>query len=393
MYITVEEALALPAMSGAILLSGEKGLSRKITSVNIMEVPGISRFVKPEELIITTMYPIRDNVELQEQLIPDLVEKGVSALSIVPLSIEKKIPSVMIKQADEYAFPLIQLPLNTSFNEILNPILIQILERKQIETEYRYRARIIDDLLQGKIVSRPRLISLWKYFGWNLSSYFIPAVLQTEKEDYHESNSAMLQYISGVSEKNSIADTIVADLDDGILMLFPYEKLSKETKQKVSEVLGQVSEELQDSWIGIGRDVSDIMRLSDGVFQARMAAKIAQKVPTFGRIVDFENLGVYRILLDLPDMSRNATIKHAYVEEKLGILIEHDKKKHSEFISTLQALFEYNNNLRQAAKSLFIHYNTMRNRLNQIEDLTKTDLNDPETRLEFQIALKLASIL
>ncbi|OQB23836.1 MAG: Purine catabolism regulatory protein [Firmicutes bacterium ADurb.Bin182] len=393
MYITVEEALALPAMSGAILLSGEKGLSRKITSVNIMEVPGISRFVKPEELIITTMYPIRDNVELQEQLIPDLVEKGVSALSIVPLSIEKKIPSVMIKQADEYAFPLIQLPLNTSFNEILNPILIQILERKQIETEYRYRARIIDDLLQGKIVSRPRLISLWKYFGWNLSSYFIPAVLQTEKEDYHESNSAMLQYISGVSEKNSIADTIVADLDDGILMLFPYEKLSKETKQKVREVLGQVSEELQDSWIGIGRDVSDIMRLSDGVFQARMAAKIAQKVPTFGRIVDFENLGVYRILLDLPDMSRNAAIKHAYVEEKLGILVEHDKKKHSEFISTLQALFEHNNNLRQAAKSLFIHYNTMRNRLNQIEDLTKTDLNDPETRLEFQIALKLASIL
>jgi sugar diacid utilization regulator len=358
-----------------------------------MEVPGISQFVKPEELIITTMYPIRDNEKLQEELIPDLVEKGVSALSIVPLSIEKEIPSVMIKQAAEYDFPLIQLPLNTSFNEILNPILIQILEWKQIETEYRFRARIIDDLLQGNIVSRTRLLSLWKYYGWNLSPHFIPAVLQSEKEDYHGSSSAMLQYLSGVSDKNGIADTIAAGLDDGILLLFPCDKLSNETKQNVLEVLGQVSEEFQDSWIGIGRDVSDIMRLSDGVFQARKAVKIAQKVPTFGRIVDFENLGVYRILLDLPDISQNLAIKHAYVEEKLGLLIEHDKKKRTEFIRTLQALFEQNNNLRQAARNLFIHHNTMRNRLNQIEELTKTDLNDPETRLEFQIAMKLAAIL
>jgi sugar diacid utilization regulator len=393
MYITVEEALALPAMAGAELLSGETGLSRKITSVNIMEVPGISRFVKPEELIITTMYPIRDNEKLQEALIPDLVEKGVSALSIVPLSSETEIPPIMVRQAAEYDFPLIRLPLDTSFNEILNPILNQILERKQIETEYRYRARIIDDLLQGKIVSRLRLLSLWKYYGWNMSSHFIPAVLQTEKEDYHESSSGMLQYLSNVSEKNGISDTIAADLDDGILLLFPYDKLTEETKRNVYEVLLQVSENLKDSWIGIGRDVQDIMRLSDGVFQARQAARIAQKVTGLGRIVDFESLGVSRVLLDLPDMNQNITMKREFVEEKLGILLESDNRKHTEFIHTLQAFFEQNSNLRQAATSLFIHYNTMRNRLNQIEELTQSDLNNPETRLEIQIAMKLNAIL
>ncbi len=127
MFITVEEALALPAMADAVLLSGGKGIGRKISSVNIMEVPGISRFVRPEELIITTMYPIRDNEELQKKLVPDLVEKGVSALSIVPLSIEKVIPEIMIEQAEEYAFPLIKLPIDTAFNAIINPILDQIL--------------------------------------------------------------------------------------------------------------------------------------------------------------------------------------------------------------------------------------------------------------------------
>ena len=393
MYITVEEALALPAMADAVLLSGEKGLARKITSVNIMEVPGISRFVKPEELIITTMYPIRDNEARQKTLVPDLVKKGVSALSIVPLSIEKEIPPFMIEQAAEYDFPLIKLPPDTSFNEIINPILGHILERKQIETEYRFRARIIDDLLRGKITSRGRMLSLGKYYGWNLSPHFIPAVLQTDKADYRESSDLMLQYLSSVSEKNGISDTIAADLDDGILLLFPYEKLSEETKRKVRGVLGQFFEKLGDSWIGIGREVPDIMRLSDGFLQARQAAEIAQKVPTLGRIVDFESLGVYRVLLDLPDMAQSAAIKREFVQERLGILIEHDRRNNTEFIRTLQVLFQQNSNLRQAARTLFIHHNTMRYRLDQIEELTKADLNNPETKLEFQIAMKLAAIL
>lgn len=393
MYITVDEALALPAVSDAVLLSGENGLNRRITSVNIMEVPGISRYVKPEELIITTMYPIRDNEELQKTLIPDLVKKGVSALFIVPLSVEQEIPSFMIEQAAEHAFPLIKLPADTSFNEILNPILGQILERKHIETEHRFRARIIDDLLRGKITSRAKMLSLGKYYGWNLSSGFIPAVIQTDEAQYHESSILLLQNLSKMSEKNGISDTIAADLDDGILLLFPYEKTPEAAIQIVRKVLIQFSNALGDSWIGIGRAISDIMYLSDGFNQARQAAEIAQKIPALGGIVDFERLGVYRVLFDRPETTQSLTNKQSFVKEKLGSLIEHDKLNNTELLHTLQVLFEQNGNLRQAAKQLYIHHNTMRYRLDQIENLTNADLNEPETKLEFQIAIKLAAVL
>jgi len=132
MIITVREALQLPALKDAALVAGEKGLSRAITSVNIMEVPDIARFVKEDEFLVTTTYPIKDDVHAQERLIPLLVEKGVAALAIKPVFYGNQIPEVMIDQADKLGFPLIQLPLNASFNEVINPILGEILNRQAI---------------------------------------------------------------------------------------------------------------------------------------------------------------------------------------------------------------------------------------------------------------------
>jgi PucR family transcriptional regulator, purine catabolism regulatory protein len=130
--LTVSEALCLPALSDAVLIAGEKGVHNLITSVNIMEVPDIVRFVNKGELLVTTTYPIRDSVEAQNNLIPNLVNKGVAALAIKPVFYDNIVPHNMIKQANELNFPLIQLPITASFNKILNPILSEILNRQAI---------------------------------------------------------------------------------------------------------------------------------------------------------------------------------------------------------------------------------------------------------------------
>ncbi len=151
MIITVREALQLPALKDATLVAGEKGLSRAITSVNIMEVPDIARFVKEDEFLVTTTYPIKDDVGAQERLIPLLVEKGVAALAIKPVFYGNRIPEVMIHQANKLGFPLIQLPRNASFNEVINPILGEILNRQAIilrRNDEVHRA-FTDIVLQG----------------------------------------------------------------------------------------------------------------------------------------------------------------------------------------------------------------------------------------------------
>lgn len=128
--ISVREAMELPQMEGAMLVGGEQGIDRLIQSVNIMEVPDIERFIKPCELLLTTAYPIKDDQRALEKLIPELNKHGLAALAIKPERYIREIPKIMIDQANQYGFPLIKLPNNASFNEIINPILTEILHRQ-----------------------------------------------------------------------------------------------------------------------------------------------------------------------------------------------------------------------------------------------------------------------
>ncbi|MCL1995269.1 MAG: PucR family transcriptional regulator ligand-binding domain-containing protein [Defluviitaleaceae bacterium] len=389
MFITVKEALALPAMADAILVAGSEGLERKITSVNIMEVPGISRFVKEEELIVTTMYPIRENGNLKLALIPNLVEKGVSALAISPLNHDRDIPSVMVKLADEHAFPLIRLPMDTSFNEILNPILEQILDRKHIEVEHRYRARIIGDLLSGKISSKSQIIALSQYYNWGLSKGFLPILMKLDPNEYDHLR-LQLHTFSDISEKCGIGGTIATDFEFGILLLIPYSDTNK-CRTNLEKITKTYLEIFPNTFLGIGRPIADILELPKGLREAKQAATLSEKLPSFGRIVDFDSLGIYRVLAIGDDEDFNK--KQTFVKEKLSALLDYDQANKTDLFLTLQEFFNEGGNSRKAAKKLFVHYNTMRNRLNLIEEISGIDLSVAEARLEMQVAIKIAAIL
>ena len=151
MYITVKEALKLTELKSVSVVAGYEGLERKILSVNIMEVPDISDYVKEGDLLITTMYPIRDEEQLQRKLIPMLHEKGVAALAIAPLEPNRSIPTFMIEQAEKLAFPLLGLPFGTSFNDIINPVLQNIVDRQTslLQKNAEVNQRFINVLING----------------------------------------------------------------------------------------------------------------------------------------------------------------------------------------------------------------------------------------------------
>lgn len=103
--ISVKEALDLPQMEGAVLLGGDQGLNHIIHSVNIMEVPDIENYIKPAELLLTTTYPIKDDRNALENLIPQLYKHGLAALAIKPERYIREIPEIMITQANHYGLP------------------------------------------------------------------------------------------------------------------------------------------------------------------------------------------------------------------------------------------------------------------------------------------------
>jgi PucR family transcriptional regulator, purine catabolism regulatory protein len=125
--VPLREVLTLASLAHARVVAGRAGLDRHVRHVNVMEVPDILRWVNEDELLLTTAYPLRDAPGGLAALVPGLAEKGLAGLAVKPARYIDVIPPEMLQVADQLAFPLIELPPESSFNEIINSVLTVIL--------------------------------------------------------------------------------------------------------------------------------------------------------------------------------------------------------------------------------------------------------------------------
>ncbi|MCW2898184.1 MAG: transcriptional regulator, CdaR [Streptosporangiaceae bacterium] len=143
--LSVGEVLGVSALDGARLIGGASGLDRVVQRLNVMEVPDILAWVKPHELLLTTGYPLRNTPQSLGRLVSDLDERGVAALAIKLGRYLDRVPGEMIEQADSLGLPLILLPNDVGFDDILNQVLTDILNRQAAvlaRTEEAHRALV-----------------------------------------------------------------------------------------------------------------------------------------------------------------------------------------------------------------------------------------------------------
>lgn len=124
--VSLRGMLMLPSLKRVRVIAGSGGLDKIVRSVNIMEVPDIIDRTKEGELLLTTVYSIRDDSTAQLRLIPELAARNLAGLAIKPGRYIEKISSGMIEQANEFNFSLLEIPYDSSFPDLINPILCEI---------------------------------------------------------------------------------------------------------------------------------------------------------------------------------------------------------------------------------------------------------------------------
>lgn len=130
MDLTIRDVLQLFKEQAMLLSAGSAGMNNPVRSVNIMDAPDIGDWAKAGDLILTTAYTIKDDINLQEQLIRALHARGCAGLGIKTKRFLQEIPSAIQALANELGFPLLELPLNLSFAEIINPVICSIASRQ-----------------------------------------------------------------------------------------------------------------------------------------------------------------------------------------------------------------------------------------------------------------------
>lgn len=95
--------------------------------------------------------------------------------------------------------------------------------------------------------------------------------------------------------------------------------------------------------------------------------------------VKFAEQSILNLLLN--NNSKNELL--AYCRMRLQPLMEADKVLKSEFVVTLQQYLENDNSLVKTAEAMFIHRNTLINRMKKIDSLLNIDINENVTRNEY----------
>ena len=121
--------------------------------------------------------------------------------------------------------------------------------------------------------------------------------------------------------------------------------------------------------------------------EAADAARIGRALVADGGAVSYEGLGAYKYLvhLDVDDAPHDRY--RSSVEE----LIEYDRKRGARLVETLERFLADRGSVAASARALYIHPNTVRQRLERIERVTGLDL-DKEDLLSLELALKLARL-
>jgi sugar diacid utilization regulator len=137
--------------------------------------------------------------------------------------------------------------------------------------------------------------------------------------------------------------------------------------------------------VGVGGVCSDVDGVSESYEQARRAIRAARSLGQAGQSVAFEDLGIFRLLLQVPDLGE----LHDFAREVFGELLDYDERRRLGLLRTLSAYLRSGGSLQQAGRELHLHANSVGYRLGRIEEITGLDLRRYEDRLTAQVALKI----
>ena len=124
MYFKVKEFLLADYMKGAVLLGGKAGINRHINRITVFDSPDGMKFLKGNEIVLTSSYALIE-IENMANFMNELYNANVSCMAFKNKYIGN-ITSKMIEIADELDFPLIEVPKEITWAEIISEFYCQL---------------------------------------------------------------------------------------------------------------------------------------------------------------------------------------------------------------------------------------------------------------------------
>jgi GAF domain-containing protein len=135
---------------------------------------------------------------------------------------------------------------------------------------------------------------------------------------------------------------------------------------------------------GVGNQCQHISDFRRGFAEAAEALQMGQNLNTDGGVTHFNDLGVYRYLYKIARMD---DLRDMY-QDQVAHIATYDRRKGTDLLDTLETYLESAGNLTKTSNRLFVHRNTLIQRLERLQSLCEIDLQERSNWLTLQVAIK-----
>lgn len=378
----MEGEMSFPAM--LYDLSSEKAHYSSHTFLELLEGIHIGDFWNPT--IEVTKEILCDNLKMiRYRFYDDKYDKPYSWIT-VPVTVGDKIKAYfvvveatgLIDYFDQFALRIGFLLLQSLYEQILVAQSIGDIGLEKFITE------IISDNLSDKESISKRAADLG--LDVNLNYYLI--LMKQEKKEAHlvnyknELKEAVNSSISHMEARMAVID------DNSCIFMVPIdnrtsEKENLEAMKKSAEVLKKrIESKIENINIvfGISDNESTIYEIRRNYMRCEQTLKIGQILYPDEYYLKYSDLGVFAWM----DIKKDEL---DIMSKDIRILTENPENL--ELIETLRVYLQCKMNYSLTAKQLFLHINTVRKRIEEINNLIRFDLEDPMNRLKLEVLLKL----
>lgn len=138
--------------------------------------------------------------------------------------------------------------------------------------------------------------------------------------------------------------------------------------------------------VGIGTTARHLRELADRYKEAQIAIDVGRVFDSEKSIISYENLGIGRIIYQLPTTLCEMFLNEVFKKNPLETLDE-------DTLETINKFFENNLNVSETSRKLYVHRNTLVYRLEKIKKLTGLDLREFDHAIVFKVALMVRKYL
>jgi purine catabolism regulator len=277
-------------------------------------------------------------------------------------------------------------------------------DRVRFETEVRLKGDFVDDVITGGERSGDSLLRRGAFLGCDLSQgsavlllgvdEFVGTVAHKHLAE-EDLETAIERFFSQVTRYVSAKEpSSLASLKSGQTVIFVCGKTARDPEAlrrlaAVIQELGSSAGSLSVS-AGISGFVGDPAQMDRGYQEALIALKVARKLQGPGALLHFQDVGTYRLLLDI--WERDPEQIRSLYDETIGPVDQYDQTNNTQLVQTLSVFFKHDESLTETAAELYAHRHTIRYRLEKIAEITGLSVFQTEHKERLGLGLKARSL-